>query len=108
MTRTLLGTVSCIQALTSFAPSPPQLLNLARLKPAQDMATLAVISPRSLSGAAIIWRCHAPAATAAQMLRVWGGAAWRPLEPEVEESRGFCPALQPPEAVHENKMEGTM
>lgn len=104
MTRTLLETVSYIQALTSFAPSPPPLLNLARLKPAQDVATLAVTSPRSFSGATIFWRCHAPAATPAQMLRVWGGAAQRPLEPEVEESRDFCPALQSPETVHENKM----
>lgn len=67
------------------------------------MATLAAISPQTLSGAAIFWGCHAPAATPAQMPRAWGGAAWRPLEAEVQESRGFCPALQPPETVHENK-----
>lgn len=72
------------------------------------MAILAVVSPRSLSGAAIFWRCHAPAAIPAQVLRVWGGAAWRPLEPEVQESRDFAPALQPPETVHESKIQGAM
>lgn len=72
------------------------------------MATLAAISPQTLSGAEIFWRGCAPAATRAQVLRAWGAAAQRPLEPEEQESRDFCPALQPPETVHENKIQGTM
>lgn len=56
------GIVSCIQAMTCFASSLLLVLRLARLKPAWEMPALSVVSPQTLLGAAIFWRCCAPAA----------------------------------------------